>query len=233
LQQNLRRHNENLQQLVQDQVKEIADAQLSTIIAIVKLAEARDDDTGQHIERTRTFCKMTAEYLLENDIYVDEIDSSFIESIHTACPLHDIGKIAIPDSILLKPAKLTPEEFEIMKTHTTQGAQNLRMVQKKYPHNEFINMGICIAQSHHEKWNGSGYPHGLKGQDIPLAARIMALADVYDALRSKRVYKDAFSHEKSKEIITAGKGTHFDPNIIDTFLALESEFNRIRQEMDQ
>ncbi len=149
-----------------------------------------------------------------------------------ASPLHDIGKVGIADTILLKPGKLTPEEFEIMKQHTVIGAQTLEAASERYPRNTFINMGVAIARSHHEKWDGSGYPDGLTGDTIPLEARIMAVADVYDALRSKRCYKDAFTHEKSREIILAGSGKHFDPVLVDAFITLEQEFDRIRTAMD-
>ncbi len=138
--------------------------------------------------------------------------------------MHDIGKVGIPDSILLKPGRLSAEEFEIMKTHTTIGAETLLEVKRKYPDNKFVEIGIKIAHYHHEKWDGTGYPEGLSGEDIPLSARIMAFADVYDALRSSRVYKEAYSHEESIEIIKQSGGTHFDPEILKVFLENEIEF---------
>ena len=148
-----------------------------------------------------------------------------------ASALHDIGKVAISDAILLKPGKLTAEEFEIMKTHTVVGAKTLQTMLEHYPENTFIIMAIEISLSHHEKWDGSGYPENLKGKSIPLSARIMALADVYDALTSERCYKTAFSHEKSRDIILEGRGKHFDPAVIDAFLVLEDQFRDIRQEL--
>ncbi|MFH0995883.1 MAG: HD domain-containing phosphohydrolase [Pseudomonadota bacterium] len=154
-----------------------------------------------------------------------------IIDISNASPLHDIGKVGISDNILLKPGKLTAEEFEVMKTHAMIGANTLQAARKKYPKNAFINMGIAIARSHHEKWDGSGYPDGLVGEDIPLSARIMAVSDVYDALRSKRPYKPAFTHEKSCEIIMEGAGRHFDPAVIHAFTAVEAEFADIRERM--
>jgi putative two-component system response regulator len=232
LQVELRMHNLHLEDLVKEKVREISDSQLSTIIALSKLAESRDDETGQHIERTRTFCKVLAEKLRENPRYKDSISDAFVENIYEASPLHDIGKVGIPDSILLKPDKLTPEEFEIMKTHTVIGARTLQSVRGKYPKNAFLNMGIAVAHFHHERWDGGGYPDGLAGEDIPLSARIMALADVYDALRSQRPYKAAFSHEKSFGMILEGAGSHFDPAIIDAFKAVGSEFAEIRRQMD-
>lgn len=231
VQRELEKHNVQLESLVREKVKEIADSQMATIIAISKLAEHKDEETGQHVERTRTFCRILAEKLWENNHYSERITDAFIEDIYRAAPLHDIGKVGIADNILLKPGKLTPGEFEIMKTHTTIGSTTLQEVQRRYPNNAFINMGISIARSHQEKWDGSGYPDGLVGENIPLSARIMAMADVYDALRSKRPYKEAFTHEKSCRIIKEDD-SHFDPAIAEAFFAVESEFAKIREHMD-
>ncbi|OPY79105.1 MAG: Cyclic di-GMP phosphodiesterase response regulator RpfG [Syntrophorhabdus sp. PtaU1.Bin058] len=228
----LERHNRHLEDLVKEKIGEISDSQMATILALSKLAESRDDETGHHIERTRTFCRVLAEELRGNFRYAGSIDDAFVENIYHASPLHDIGKVGIPDSILLKPDKLTPAEFEIMKTHTTIAADTLRLAHEKYHRNAFLNMGIAIARSHHERWDGTGYPDGLEKEDIPLSGRIMALADVYDALRSKRPYKDAFSHNKSCAIITEGSGSHFDPAVIEAFRAIEPEFAGIRERMD-
>ena len=232
LQEQVEQYNHLLEDRVKEQVKEISDSQLATILAMAKLAESRDDDTGQHIERTQIFCKILAEALMETDAYKDQIDPTYIQNIFHSAPLHDIGKVSISDAILLKPGKLTSEEFEIMKTHAAMGAETLKTVYKKYPKNTFIKMGIEIARSHHEKWDGSGYPDGLKEGEIPLAAGIMAVADVYDALRSKRVYKDAFPHDKCRAIIVEGTGKHFNPRIVDAFLNLENTFKEIRDRMD-
>lgn len=207
--------------------KEIVEAQMAMIFSLVKLAESRDDNTGAHIERVAEFCKLLAEKMRDIKKYENYIHDDYIENIHEACPLHDIGKVGIPDSILLKPGRLTADEFEIMKQHTTIGASTLGEVKKKYPDNKFLELGISITLYHHEKWDGTGYPEGLSGTEIPLSARIMAIADVYDALRSKRVYKKANSHEESIEIIKEGRGTHFDPDIVDVFLENEAELNRI------
>ena len=232
LQLELERHNLHLEDMVKEKVREISDSQLATINAISKLAESRDDNTGQHVERTRTFCKILAEKLRETSRYKDSIEAAFLENIYHAAPLHDIGKVGIADNILLKPGKLTLEEFEIIKTHTVIGANTLQIARSKYPRNALINMGIAITHFHHEKWDGSGYPVGLAGEDIPLAARIVAVADVYDALRSKRPYKDAFTHEKSYAIIREGSGSHFDPALVKAFTTMELEFARIRAEMN-
>lgn len=228
----LQKHVNHLDSLVKEQVQEISDSQMSTIFALAKLAESRDDDTGKHIERTQTFCRVLAMKLAENPRYAGEIDDVYVENIFCAAPLHDIGKVGIPDSVLLKPGKLTPVEFDLMKSHSLIGARTLCAVREQYPRNAFLEMGIAIARSHHEKWDGSGYPDGLKGEDIPLSARIMAVADVYDALRSKRVYKDAFSHEKARDILMEGSGQHFDPASIEAFKNVEVEFAAIRQCMD-
>lgn len=232
LQKQMAHRNYNLQQIVKAQVREISAGHMAAIAAITELAELRDDDTGKHIERTQTFCKMLAEQLRTDKDFTHIIDDAFINDIYNASPLHDIGKVAIADSILLKPGRLTPEEFEIMKTHAALGAEYLTKASKHLANNEFIRMGRDIALCHHEKWDGTGYPNGLKGDEIPLSARIMSLADVYDALRSKRVYKEAFSHEKSREIIEKGNGTHFDPRIVSAFLKLENQFRIIRDRMN-
>ncbi|TGE32062.1 HD domain-containing phosphohydrolase [Desulfosporosinus sp. Sb-LF] len=231
-------HNHNLQSLVDEQIKEILvtkDAlfktQLATILAFSKLAEVRDDETGQHIERTRVFCSILTEQLRVQCAVDTEIDNSFVDNIYFASSLHDIGKVAISDKILLKPGKLTPEEFGIMKTHTVVGSKTLQTMLEHYPENAFITMAMEITLSHHEKWDGSGYPQNLKGKSIPLSARIMALADVYDALTSERCYKPAFSHEKSRNIIIEGRGTHFDPEVIEAFLVLEGQFRKIKQDL--
>ncbi len=221
MQHELEKHNVRLEELVREKVRDISDSQLATILAVSKLAEYRDDDTGKHIERTRSYCKMLAEQLGACPPYAEEVSDDFIHNIYHAAPLHDIGKVGISDSILLKPGKLTAEEFEIIKTHTVIGADTLQAVHERYPRNAFIVMGIALTRSHHEKWDGSGYPDGLTGADIPLCARIMAIVDVYDALRSERPYKAPLSHEKSLEIIAEGAGRHFDPFVYEAFMKLE------------
>jgi putative two-component system response regulator len=224
-------HNERLQELVQAQIKEISSSQMAMIFALAKLAESRDDDTGKHLERVQSFCKMLAARLVRHAHYGPQISTSFIDNIYHASPLHDIGKVAIPDSILLKPDKLTPEEFEVMKTHPALGAATLEAVLQQYPKNTFIAMGIEIARCHHENWDGRGYPGGLTGESIPLAARILAVADTYDALRSKRCYKAPFSHEKSCEIILTSSGARLDPAVVNAFAELQHEFNETHQEI--
>ena len=224
----IEQYNLHLEQQVREKVKEISSTQLAAIFAMSKLAESRDNDTGEHLERMREYCKVISSYLSGLPKYTNIIDEKYIDDIYAASPLHDIGKVGIPDHVLLKPGKLDAEEWTIMKSHTTIGVQTLMEVDKQHPGNDFISMGINIAGGHHEKWDGSGYPNGLESEDIPLAARILSLGDVYDALTSKRCYKDAFSHDKSREIILAESGTQFDPDIITAFVEMEDEFKRIR-----
>ncbi|HBI74146.1 MAG TPA: hypothetical protein DEG06_07780 [Lachnospiraceae bacterium] len=210
----------------------IDDVIYSSILALAKLAEARDEDTGEHLERMKMYSRAIAEFLYESHKHEDEITLEYIEQIERFSPLHDIGKVGIRDGILLKPGKLTAEEFEEMKKHTTFGAEVLKSAEQnivKYRRSLF-GMGIEIAQNHHEKWDGSGYPCGKKGEEIPLSARIVAVADVFDALMSKRPYKEAFSTEKSFSIIQEGRGGHFDPEIVDVFVEHRAEIEKMCRE---
>jgi len=221
------RHKLDYQKLVEKKIREVAEAQQATIFALAKLAEQRDGDTGGHLERVRDYCKILAQQLAKGSSYADHISEEFIECIQHASPLHDIGKVAIPDSILLKPGKLTAEEFEIMKSHTIIGAENMQSVYNEYPENPFIGMGIEIALYHHERWDGKGYPDGMIGRNIPLSARIMAVADCYDAIRSDRCYRKGLEHEVVAKMLQKEQGTHFDPVIIEAFLAVEDTFSHI------
>jgi putative two-component system response regulator len=221
------RQNRELERLVKEQVQEIAAGQMATIFALAKLAESRDSDTGRHLERVQMLCRLLAVEMSLWPEYSDTITPDYVQNIVQASPLHDIGKVAIPDSTLLKPGKLTAEEFAVMKTHTVHGAETLQLVLDKHPANPFIRMGIEIARSHHEKWDGSGYPDGLRGTEIPLSARIMSVADYYDALRSQRCYKSAYSHEESRDLIVRETGKHFDPNVVDAFRNVEGNFRQI------
>jgi len=231
LQLELEKHNHNLQDLVQAKVKEITDLQLSMIFAMARLSESRDNETGKHLDRVRSLCRALASILAESTRYKDRVSADYMDNIYHASPLHDIGKVGIQDSILLKPGKLEPEEFEIMKKHSLIGAETLGAVRMQYPKNAFLNMGIAIARSHHEKWDGNGYPDGLVGEDIPLSARIMAVADVYDALRSVRHYKPPFSHEMACDIILKESGTHFDPGVVDAFVSKQEEMKDIFEKL--
>lgn len=223
----LHRLQMNLEAQVRNQVQEITESQMSMIFGLAKLAEVRDNETGKHLERIQILCNLFAEELRKNPKFAGEVDADYSEHIFFASPLHDIGKVGIPDHILLKPGKLTPEEFEIMKTHVTIGYETLKEVYNRFPHNDFVKMGMEIARSHHEKWNGQGYPDGLTGTNIPLSARIMAVVDVYDAVRSKRVYKPPVNHHETCKIIKEGSGTHFDPDLAEVFCKLNTEFDKV------
>jgi putative two-component system response regulator len=211
LQQRFETDNYRLQELVQVQVKQIADAHMATIFAIARLAESRDGETGRHLERIQILCRLLAAGLSEQPKYKATVNSAWIRNIVHASPLHDIGKVAIPDRILLKPGPLTLEERAIMETHAALGAQTLSAVRDRYPDNEFIEMGIEVTRWHHERWDGGGYPDGLAGEEIPLSARILAVADCYDGIRSRRRYKPAIPHEETRQMILRESGGHFDP----------------------
>jgi len=222
---------EHLEERVQEQLDDIYEAQLATIFSLAKLAESRDPETGEHLDRMREYCRVLAQQLATTELYGSVIDEVYINLIFHASPLHDIGKVAVPDDILKKPGKLEGDEWLIMQQHAAWGGSTLRDIHQQYPGNTLISMGIDIAESHHEKWDGSGYPLGSSGQEIPLAARILALGDVYDALTSKRCYKKAFSHEKSRQIILENSGTHFDPDVVEAFLVVEDQFVSIRERL--
>ncbi len=202
------------------------------VFSLAKLAESRDPETGAHLERMREYSRELAIYLATNDQFTNEINSDFIRAIFLTSPLHDIGKVGIPDNILLKPGKLSVDEFKVMKQHTTIGSQTLEAALSAYPNAEYLRLACDIAASHHEKFDGSGYPKGLRGDAIPLCARIVAVADVYDALTTKRVYKEAFSHEVAAKIIIDGSGAHFDPRVVDAFIAKQQLFQEIKRRLD-
>jgi putative two-component system response regulator len=180
----------------------------------------------------REYCRVLAEDLSQTSKYQDIIDADYVRTIYLTSPLHDIGKVGIPDRVLLKPGPLTSDEFEIMKQHTVIGSETLDAAVHAQPSAEYLRFARDIASSHHEKFNGSGYPQGLSGTEIPLCGRIVAVADVYDALTTKRVYKDAFSHESARTMITNGRGTDFDPDIVDAFLRCENQFIAIKRQLD-
>jgi len=229
----LRRYQLDLERMVREQVREIADAQMATIFALARLAESRDDETGRHLERVRDVCGLLARRLQEASPYSDRIDAAYLRNLHQASIPHDIGKVGISDAVLLKPGRLTPEEYEIAKTHAAIGARTLEAVHRQYPRNAFLRMGIDIAGTHHEKWDGSGYPEGLRGERIPLCGRIMGLADVYDALRTRRPYKEPLPHAETREIVLRDAGSHFDPVVVEAFRAIEPELvERYREETD-
>ena len=224
----LRDQNAHLEAQVARRTLQIQATQDVTVMAMASLAETRDNETGNHIRRTQHYVKCLAEQLRSNPRFSEFLTERNIELLFKSAPLHDIGKVGIPDSILLKPGKLTFEEFEIMKTHTTLGHDALVAAEHGLVAGvEFLRFAKEIALSHQEKWDGSGYPQALSGEDIPVSARLMALADVYDALISRRVYKPAFPHDKSAAIIVEGRGQHFDPDVVDAFLAVQQQFQDI------
>jgi putative two-component system response regulator len=201
------------------------------IFMLARLAESRDNDSGAHLERVRRYSRIIAQHLATLPKYQGQVNAEFVRLIYLTSPLHDIGKVAVPDHVLHKAGPLTEAEFEVMKTHTTRGAETLDAAVRQYPAARFLRMARDIAASHHEWYDGSGYPHGLVGEAIPLAGRIVALADAFDALTSKRVYKDAFPYEKARAAIIKGRGSHFDPDVVDAFLANEEQFTAIGQSL--
>ena len=226
-QNDLQNHKNNLEMEVEKRTEELLNNQRAAIEAMAIMAEFRDFETGQHIQRTQTFVQMIAEYLYENKIPGYEIDKDYINLLYRTAPLHDIGKVSIPDSILLKPTKLTNKEFEIMKEHPVHGFKAIERMEKISGVNDFTKVAKEIIKYHHEKWDGTGYPETLKRDNIPLSARIMALADVYDALISKRPYKEPFACSNVEDIIQSLSGTHFDPVIVDAFRARKNDFYKI------
>ena len=201
-----------------------------TIFSLAKLAESRDSDTGAHLERTRAYARALAQDMSEQDKFAGQIDAEFVRLIYLTSPLHDIGKVSIPDHVLLKPGRLDDHEFEIMKTHAAEGGRTLDLALREHPQARFLQMARDLATSHHERYDGKGYPDGLAGEDIPLCGRIFAIADVYDALVSRRVYKEAFTHSIAENIILKGRSTQFDPDVVDAFERCEPEFVRIHQQ---
>ncbi|MDQ5905517.1 MAG: cyclic di-GMP phosphodiesterase [Pseudomonadota bacterium] len=224
----LRDKNEYLEAEVSKRTREVDAIQDVTILAMASLAETRDSDTGNHIRRTQFYVKALAEKLQNHPRFSHYLTAHNIAMLYKSAPLHDIGKVGIPDRILLKPGRFEPEEFEIMKRHSALGRDAIEYAERSLGTNvEFLSMAKEIALSHHEKWDGSGYPEGLAGDDIPISARLMAVADVYDSLISRRIYKEGMSHEKALSIMLEGKALHFDPDIVDAFVEIQDEFRAI------
>jgi HD-GYP domain-containing protein (c-di-GMP phosphodiesterase class II) len=214
-------------QKLNTKIQELADTQDAMIETVANLAEYRDTDTGYHIERTKEFVLIIAQTLRKKEKYKAKLTSEYIELLYKSAPLHDIGKIGIPDNILLKKGTLNTEEMEIMKTHTTYGRDALLHSENKLGSNSFLNLAAEIAYTHQERWNGSGYPQGLKGEDIPLSARIMAIADVYDALRSKRPYKEPMNHTTAIDFLKKQSGLLFDPYILEYLPEFSQNFSQV------
>jgi len=213
---------------VERQTQMVRAVQDATVLAMASLAETRDSDTGNHIRRTQFYVQALANKLKTHPRFSAFLTDEMIDLLFKTAPLHDIGKVGIPDRILLKPGRFTPEEFEIMKTHTTLGRDAIEHAESALSVPvQFLKVAKQIAYGHQEKWDGSGYPEGDSADDIPIPARLMAVADVYDALISRRVYKDGMPHEKAVGIIQEGSGSHFDPDIVEAFLAIRDEFQAI------
>jgi len=224
----LKRHQDHLAELVKERTREVEQVKDATIHSMAVLAESRDPETGGHIRRTQTYVKILAQHLRNHPAYHDFLqDDETIELLYKSAPLHDVGKVGVKDQILLKPGKLTKEEFEEMKQHTVYGCKAILSAETMLGSNSFLQFAREFANSHHEKWDGSGYPQGLQGEEISIPGRLMAIADVYDALICKRVYKPAFTHEKAVEIMAEGAGSHFDPEMVAAFLELAEDFRDI------
>ena len=221
----LRSKSDYLEQEVAKRTREISAVQDVTILAMASLAETRDNETGNHIRRTQHYVKALAEALRQQPKFATVLDDHTIAMLFKSAPLHDIGKVGIPDRILLKPGRYEPEEFAIMQRHPLLGLQAIEHAEQSLGTSvDFLRVAKEIAYGHHEKWDGSGYPQGLVGEAIPLSARLMAVADVYDALISRRVYKERMPHQQAAEIIAQGRGSHFDPDVVDAFFQIEQTF---------
>ncbi|KGK88653.1 chemotaxis protein CheY [Desulfosporosinus sp. HMP52] len=225
----LENQNQYLEEKVKERTKLLERTNSAAIYCLAAVAETRDPETGEHIKRTQGYIKELALELQGMDKYKGILTNDYIELLYQSAPLHDIGKVGVRDSILLKPGRLTEEEFEEMKKHTIYGGESLMVGIKELGEDSFLTLAKEIALTHHEKWDGSGYPRGLAGMEIPISGRLMAVSDVYDALISKRVYKNAFTHDEAKEIILEGRGTHFDPDIVDAFISKEAKFIEIME----
>ncbi|MEM7682441.1 MAG: HD domain-containing phosphohydrolase [Planctomycetota bacterium] len=220
--------NQTLEGLVDDRTTQLGRSRNAVLVALAELAEKRDDDTGQHVERISAYAEVLANRLRPE---FDEIDDTFLAHLKVAAKLHDVGKVAVDDRVLRKPGKLTDDEYKHIQTHTTSGPDVLMTVRRELADDDMLDMSIHVALYHHEKWNGKGYPMGLQGEEIPLSARIVAVCDVFDALSSKRVYKPAMPREKVRAIILEESGAHFDPQVVAAFKEVEPELVRIRKAM--
>jgi putative two-component system response regulator len=218
---------DNLEVMVREKTAEVLNLQNAVLATVTDLVEFRDRITGSHVTRTQLYLRVLIDELIREGTYTSEIMEWDINFFLSSAQLHDVGKIAITDHILNKPGKLTPEEYEIMKTHVTAGIDAIKRIMKNAEEHAFLRHSLSIVGTHHEKWDGSGYPMGLKGLNIPLEGRLMAIVDVYDALISERPYKNAFSHEEARNIIENGSGTRFDPVLVTAFRQVADEFARI------
>jgi putative two-component system response regulator len=226
----LAEHTDHLERLVEEKTSKIVQLQDAILSTVAELVEFRDDNTGGHIDRTRNYLKILVEKMEERGLYKEASAIWDLEYLIQSAELHDVGKISIPDSILNKPGKLSDDEFAVMKSHAERGKEAIKRIIAKVDESEFLHQAALMAYTHHERWDGKGYPQGLKGEEIPLHGRLMAIADVYDALISERPYKRAFTHEEAVGIISEGKGTQFDPLLTDLFIDIKDEFYLISKE---
>ncbi len=218
------------QKEIMDLLNQVRKTQDVTVFSLARLAESRDEETGSHLIRIQRYCRVLAEGLIARRPDITLLDSKFIDDLTQSCVLHDIGKVAVPDEVLMSTGKFSPEQRRVMEKHTILGGRALEEGVKSLGENSFLSVGMDVAYYHHERWDGTGYPYGLKGPQIPLSARIVALADVYDALTTKRRYKNAYTHERAMEIIESSSGKHFDPDLVNVFLQTQEDFFRIRLE---
>jgi putative two-component system response regulator len=223
-------YRRDLERMVREQTVEIRQTRDIALLTLARLAESRDTVTGQHLERMAEYSRRLAEAAVRESV-LGWVTPELVDQLYKSSPLHDIGKVGIPDAILRKPGPLAPDEMAIMRTHTEIGGDTLRSVIERYTGHSFLKMGMEIAYHHHEHWDGSGYPRGLAGAQIPLAARIVALADAYDTITSRRPYKAAFDHEEAVRRIARDRGTHFDPVLVDVFLRCHRDFAEIRERL--
>ncbi|GAA5216829.1 HD domain-containing phosphohydrolase [Corallincola platygyrae] len=226
----LKAKNILLEERVQERTEEIARTQDVAIYCMASLAETRDNETGKHIRRTQHYVKSLAEALVDHPRFQQQLNEEYIDLLFKSAPLHDIGKVGVPDAVLLKPGKLDAAEWEEMKKHAEYGKEALENAESEYGSSDFLCVAKEIAYGHHEKWDGSGYPQGISEEQIPVSARLMAVADCYDALISRRVYKPPFTHEQAAQIILDGRGKHFDPAVVDVFEAIQDRFIEIAKE---
>lgn len=220
----LKDFNENLQSMVEEKTQTVTELQNAIIQGVAEIVEFRDDVTGNHIEHTQQYLGLLLKGVQDAGIYAEELAQWESEFFLPSSQLHDVGKITVSDTLLLKPGRLTTDEFEVIKTHTTNGVKIIKHIAQKTNEISFLKYAEVFAETHHERWDGKGYPKGTKGEETPLPGRMMSIVDVYDALVSDRPYKKAYSHERAVEIISEGKGTQFDPLLIDVFLSIEHEF---------
>lgn len=228
----LQMFNESLSQMVEAKTKTVVELKNALISTIAELVESRDSVTGGHISRVQSYMQLLITEMKFRNVYYDEISNMDEYMIIQSCQLHDVGKISVEDAILNKPAKLTSDEFEKIKKHVNFGMDVIQRLKEKTTDSEFLEYARVIINTHHERWDGTGYPHGLKGEEIPLLGRMMAIADVYDALVEARPYKEAIRHKEAVEIMVSCKGSHFDPTLIDLFIEIEDEFKKISDEVE-